>query len=167
MAQCDQRMATRMSFSPRAGLQGAGLQHHGDDSASSSFVDYGALFRRQWMVILACVLLGFVAGIGYLALQSPSYSSSTTVLVRSAGISAGESAVGARTTGDINLDTESQIAQSAKIASAGSFGTWSSGVSAASGRPTHCSSAAQQRGARLRLQGPECGVGRTRINGLR
>ncbi len=103
------------------------MQHHGDDNTSSSFVDYGALFRRQWAIILVCVLLGFIAGIGYLAVRPSSYTSSTTVLVRSTGINSGEGAVGARTTGDINLDTESQIARSAKIATAvrTELGEWS------------------------------------------
>lgn len=86
---------------------------------AATFVDYGALLRRHWLVVLAGVVVGAVAGVLFLILQPSSYTSTTTVLVRSAGLPNGSGgAVGARTTGEINLDTEAQIARSAKIAGA-------------------------------------------------
>ena len=93
------------------------MQPGSDDyGSSSSLVDYAALLRRQWAVIVTCVVLGVAAAVAYVTVSPAAYVSSTAILVRATGIDSGDAVAGSRTSGSINLDTEAQIARSAKIA---------------------------------------------------
>lgn len=90
------------------------------DVGSAAFSDYGTRLRRRWWVVLLGVVLGLLAGAALLATQPESYTSTTSVLVTPVGPGAltGTTATTSRTGTDINLDTESQIVESAQVGDA-------------------------------------------------
>jgi len=87
------------------------------DLGSTDLTDYGARLRRRWWVVALGVLLGLGAGLAITAAQSKTYTSTTSVLVAQTAASTG-SVDGGRTSSSVNLDTESQIVQSAQVADA-------------------------------------------------
>ena len=87
------------------------------DLGGPAFTDYGARLRRRWKVVVAGLLLGLALGALLLTLQHKQYTSTTSVLVNPTG-SAGVTLAGGRTTTEVNLDTESQLVESAQVAGA-------------------------------------------------
>lgn len=78
--------------------------------------DYLAVARRRWGWIVCSVLLGTTLAMGYLVSAEKTYVSTAKVLVLPTGTSEG-SALGARTNGVINLDTEAQLVKSEAVSS--------------------------------------------------
>lgn len=77
--------------------------------------DYGALFRRQWWVLVLATVFGIVAAIAYTASQPEAYTSVTDVLVTSTGVEDDSISTTARTRAEINLDTEAQLLTSTAV----------------------------------------------------
>lgn len=99
-----------------------------EPNRARSLGDNLALVRRQWIVLVVAVLLGAAIGAGLLAVLPKSYTATSSVLVKSItdpGISTTE-AEDARTTGTINMDTESQVVRSLPVATAVQEATGSS-----------------------------------------
>jgi Mrp family chromosome partitioning ATPase/capsular polysaccharide biosynthesis protein len=67
--------------------------------------DYVKLLRRQWMIILVCLVLGVALALAYIQFAPREYRSLTSVLVTEATPSNG----GAERVAVINLDTEAQL----------------------------------------------------------
>lgn len=80
------------------------------ESASDAvqLTDYLLLVRRQWVVIVAGVLLGAALAAGYLAVAPREYSAATSVLVTPP--TSGTAATGRAA--EINLDTEARLVTS-------------------------------------------------------
>jgi Mrp family chromosome partitioning ATPase/capsular polysaccharide biosynthesis protein len=77
-------------------------------------VDYGAVVRRHWLIVAACLLLGIAAGLVAIALGPSDYESTASVIVQPTGDDTNVS--NGRTTTSINLDTEAQIVTSLVVA---------------------------------------------------
>lgn len=90
------------------------------DLGSAALTDYGTRLRRRWWVVALGLLVGLLVGIALLAAQSKEYTSTTAVLVTPVGpgSASSTSSTTARTGSDVNLDTESQIVESAQVADA-------------------------------------------------
>lgn len=76
--------------------------------------DYLGLIRRQWVTLALAVVLGVSLGVGLLMVLPKTYTASSSVLVKA--ITEPGEAVDARTTGEINMDTESQVVKSLPVA---------------------------------------------------
>ncbi|HEU0102876.1 MAG TPA: Wzz/FepE/Etk N-terminal domain-containing protein [Mycobacteriales bacterium] len=87
------------------------------DVGSSDLTDYGARLRRRWWALALGLLLGLCAGLLYTASQTKTYRSTTSVLVSPVAGTSG-AVDGGRTNTEVNLDTESQIVRSARVAAA-------------------------------------------------
>lgn len=85
---------------------------------SRSVVDYVDTLRRRWWIIVIGVVIGLAAGIALTMLQSKTYSSSTSVIVKAAQGTDSTQVANARTSSGVNLDTEAQIVQSQLVAQA-------------------------------------------------
>ena len=72
--------------------------------------DYGALIRRQWLLLVGGAILGLLLGIAGIAYAPESFSSTTSVIVLPTGDDT--NVTNGRTTAEINLDTEAQIVTS-------------------------------------------------------
>lgn len=79
------------------------------------FGDYGRLLRRRWAWILAGLVIGLWAAIGYLYTATPTYVATAKVQVLPTGFDT--TSANERTTGPVNLDTEAQLVASATVAS--------------------------------------------------
>jgi capsular exopolysaccharide synthesis family protein len=77
--------------------------------------DYVGIARRQWWIIVATLLLALAGTAALLNATGKQYESSTSVLVTPVP-GADVNVVGGRTAGEVNLDTEAQLVQSATIA---------------------------------------------------
>jgi capsular polysaccharide biosynthesis protein len=77
--------------------------------------DYVSLVRRRWTWIAGSVLVGLALATAYLSLAQQTYMSTAKVLVKSTGGETTSTAVGARTSGEINLDTEAQLVKSEPV----------------------------------------------------
>jgi capsular polysaccharide biosynthesis protein/Mrp family chromosome partitioning ATPase len=80
-------------------------------------IDYTGVLRRRWWVILACALIGLLAGVGYLRAAHKVYTATASVYVTATSGTANQVANG-RTTGTVNLDTQAQVVQSSAVAQA-------------------------------------------------
>lgn len=87
------------------------------DVGSHDLTDYGARLRRRGWIVALGLLLGLAAGLAVTASLSKAYTSTTSVLVVPLDGSTGN-VVGGRTSGTVNLDTESQLVQSAQVGQA-------------------------------------------------
>ncbi|HEX2145358.1 MAG TPA: Wzz/FepE/Etk N-terminal domain-containing protein [Glycomyces sp.] len=84
--------------------------------AAHTLADYGVIVRRSWWLIIGTVAAALAAGYAYTALSEEVYESSASVLVLP---TASDTAVaGARTAGQVNLDTEAQLVKSTEVAEA-------------------------------------------------
>ncbi|MEU6859073.1 Wzz/FepE/Etk N-terminal domain-containing protein [Glycomyces sp. NPDC046736] len=84
--------------------------------AARTLADYGVIVRRSWWLIVATVAAALAAGLAYTSLSEEVYESTASVLVLP---TAGDTAVqGARTAGQVNLDTEAQLVKSTEVAEA-------------------------------------------------
>lgn len=88
----------------------------GTDIGSPSLADYGARLRRRWWIVALGVIVGLAAGLAYYLAQPPQYTSQTSVLVLP--IPDPDGAGQGQRGRELNLDTEAQIVQSAKVAEA-------------------------------------------------
>lgn len=95
------------------------------EPAPFEFADYFGILRRRWLVVLSLAGVGLVAAAGYLVSTPRAYTATAEVNVTSAGnVSGGQgtgtgqsgAVAGGRTSGAINLDTESQIVKSGTVA---------------------------------------------------
>lgn len=85
------------------------------DVGGVDLADYGARLRRRWWAVVGGMVLGLLAGWGFMAIQTPQYVSTTSVLVLPTPDGAAITVAG-RTNREINLDTEAQLVQSAQVA---------------------------------------------------
>ncbi|THV28632.1 Wzz/FepE/Etk N-terminal domain-containing protein [Glycomyces paridis] len=84
--------------------------------AARTLADYGVIVRRSWWLIVGTVAVALAAGVAYTAASERVYESTASVLVLP---TAGDTAVtGARTAGQVNLDTEAQLVKSTEVAEA-------------------------------------------------
>ena len=84
--------------------------------AARTLADYGTIARRSWWLIVGTVLAALAAGLGYTAGVERVYESTASVLV--APTAADTSVAGARTSGQVNLDTEAQLVKSTEVTEA-------------------------------------------------
>lgn len=82
--------------------------------AAQTLTYYAAILRRSWWVIVTVFLLAVIGGGVYTVLASPVYESQSSVLVLPSEFDT--SVTGARTSGEVNLDTEAQLVSSTEIA---------------------------------------------------
>ncbi|GAA3723638.1 Mrp family chromosome partitioning ATPase [Spinactinospora alkalitolerans] len=78
--------------------------------------DHLAVLRRRWWVIALGVFLGFSLAAAALLTMPRTYTAATSVQVRPTGIAELTGELSGRTNGEVNLDTEAQIVQSAEVA---------------------------------------------------
>ncbi|MFG3339775.1 Wzz/FepE/Etk N-terminal domain-containing protein [Glycomyces sp. NPDC048151] len=82
--------------------------------AARTLADYGVIVRRSWWLIIGTVAAALAAGFAYTSLSEEVYESTSSVLVLP---TASDTAVtGARTAGQVNLDTEAQLVKSTEVA---------------------------------------------------
>ena len=84
--------------------------------AARTLADYGIIARRSWWLIVGTVAAALTAGIGYTAATDEVYESTASVLVLPTATDT--NVTGARTPGQVNLDTEAQIVKSTEVAQA-------------------------------------------------
>ncbi|MGA5764955.1 hypothetical protein [Nonomuraea bangladeshensis] len=77
--------------------------------------DHLALLRRQWLVLVGCVVVGGTAGLGLMRLTPSAYTAVTQVQVMPIGAQEPGNQVTARQRESLNLDTEAQVAASAVV----------------------------------------------------
>lgn len=70
---------------------------------------------RGWLPLLLGVIVGLLAGLALQKAQTPKYTSSALVLVQDPGVSNTTTVTGSRTTGQVNLDTESTLVKSDRV----------------------------------------------------
>ena len=80
---------------------------NGSGANAARLGDYFVLLRRQWLIILICLLLGIGAALAYLAWAPKEYRSTTSVLVTQM-----ETDSSSERSATINLDTEAQLVTS-------------------------------------------------------
>ncbi|MFC3994838.1 Wzz/FepE/Etk N-terminal domain-containing protein [Nocardiopsis sediminis] len=80
--------------------------------------DYAALLRRRWRTIAAGTLAGLAAAAVALLVAPETYTGTSSVQVRPTGIAELTGERSGRTNGEVNLDTEAQVARSAQVAAA-------------------------------------------------
>lgn len=100
---------------PEKGEQG--VDRLSTDVGGNDLTDYGARLRRRGWIVALGLLLGLSAGLAVTAALSKTYTSTTSVLVIPIDGSTGN-VVGGRTSGTVNLDTESQLVQSSQVGQA-------------------------------------------------
>ncbi|SDD33924.1 Wzz/FepE/Etk N-terminal domain-containing protein [Glycomyces harbinensis] len=84
--------------------------------AARTLADYGVIVRRSWWLVIGTVAVALAAGFAYTASTEKVYESTASVLVLP---TASDTAVtGARTAGQVNLDTEAQLVKSTEVAEA-------------------------------------------------
>ncbi|WP_051704223.1 Wzz/FepE/Etk N-terminal domain-containing protein [Glycomyces sp. NRRL B-16210] len=84
--------------------------------AARTLADYGVIVRRSWWLVIGTVAVALAAGFAYTAMSEQVFESTASVLVLP---TAGDTAVtGARTAGQVNLDTEAQLVKSTEVAEA-------------------------------------------------
>jgi capsular polysaccharide biosynthesis protein len=76
--------------------------------------DYLSVMRRRWGWVVVSVLAGLLLGAAYLTYADVTYTSTAKVLVKETSISSASNS--ARTTDEINLDTEAQLVRSEPVA---------------------------------------------------
>lgn len=84
--------------------------------AARTLADYGVIARRSWWLIVGTIAVALAAGIGYTELTDEVYESTASVLVMPTATDT--DVAGARTSGQINLDTEAQLVKSTEVAQA-------------------------------------------------
>ncbi|GAA1762410.1 Wzz/FepE/Etk N-terminal domain-containing protein [Streptomonospora arabica] len=89
-----------------------------DTSAEGDLAHAAATLRRRWRLVAACALAGPLLASGALLAVPPTYTSTTAVHVRPTGVPEITGERAGRTNGEVNLDTEAQIVQSAEVTAA-------------------------------------------------
>ncbi|GAA4953660.1 hypothetical protein GCM10023224_43440 [Streptomonospora halophila] len=89
-----------------------------DTSAEGDLAHAAATLRRRWRLVAACALAGPLLASGALLAVPPTYTSTTAVHVRPTGVPEITGEQAGRTNGEVNLDTEAQIVQSAEVSAA-------------------------------------------------
>ncbi|GAA1667713.1 polysaccharide biosynthesis tyrosine autokinase [Glycomyces endophyticus] len=84
--------------------------------AARTLADYGVIVRRSWWLVAGTAAAALAAGVAYTEMSPEVYESTASVLVLP---TAGDTEVqGARTAGQVNLDTEAQLVKSTEVAEA-------------------------------------------------
>jgi capsular polysaccharide biosynthesis protein len=85
---------------------------------SLEFAGYFGVLRRRWWIVLVWVCLGVVGAGAYIVVSPKAYTATTTVNVIPTGVTQSQvgAVAGGRTSGSVNLDTESQIVESSSVA---------------------------------------------------
>ncbi len=91
-------------------------QTGGSGAANVEFSHYSEIFRRRWLVVVLCVLVGTGLAVAALSTMTKTYQSTASVLVAASTSSSG-SVENGRTSSSLNLDTEAQIVTSSTVAS--------------------------------------------------
>ncbi|MFD0773921.1 YveK family protein, partial [Streptomonospora algeriensis] len=89
-----------------------------DTSAGGDLTDVAATLRRRWRAVAACTAAGLMLAAAALLLVPRTYTSTAAVHVRPTGIPEITGERSGRTNGEVNLDTEAQIVQSAEVSAA-------------------------------------------------
>jgi capsular polysaccharide biosynthesis protein len=86
--------------------------HHGEAAAPPTVRDYTRLVRNHLVVLVVSLLVGTAVSVGYLLVRTPSYVSSTSILLTATGATPASQVANGRTNTVINLDTEAQLVRS-------------------------------------------------------
>ncbi|QBI55815.1 Wzz/FepE/Etk N-terminal domain-containing protein [Streptomonospora litoralis] len=89
-----------------------------DTAAGGDLTDVTAALRRRWPIVAAGTAAGLLLAVAALVVLPQTYVSTTAVHVRPSGIPEITGELSGRTNGEVNLDTEAQIVQSAEVAAA-------------------------------------------------
>ncbi|WP_100446706.1 hypothetical protein [Glycomyces xiaoerkulensis] len=81
-----------------------------------TLADYGVIARRSWWIISGAVAAAVAAGLVHTATTDEVYESTASVLVLPTA--SDTDVAGARTAGQVNLDTEAQLVKSTEVAQA-------------------------------------------------
>ena len=92
--------------------EGQRLEQLASGSSAPESPDYAARLRRRWWVVVR-ILVGLTAGYLWNTTRVSEYTSTAAVLVLPTGANTTATA-GGRSNAEINLDTESELVQSAK-----------------------------------------------------
>ena len=84
---------------------------------SRDIAEYGSVLRRRWQVFLSCLVTGMIGGAVLLTETPAAYTSTAQVQVFPTGTQEQVNLITPRQKEPLNLDTESQIAQSTVVAS--------------------------------------------------
>jgi uncharacterized protein involved in exopolysaccharide biosynthesis len=79
--------------------------------------DYGRVIVRRWRLIAACIAVAVVIAVVWTMTQTPVYTATTEMLVKSP---LGTATVGAITPTPLNIENEQQIVDSLKVAESAS-----------------------------------------------
>ncbi|MEV3934646.1 Wzz/FepE/Etk N-terminal domain-containing protein [Glycomyces sp. NPDC049804] len=82
--------------------------------AARTLADYGVIVRRSWWLIIGTVAAALAAGFAYTSLSEEVYESTSSILVLPTA--SDTEVAGARTAGQVNLDTEAQLVKSTEVA---------------------------------------------------
>jgi capsular exopolysaccharide synthesis family protein len=83
------------------------------DSTSYELADYARMIWRSWWVVVVCAILGGLGGVGLASIRTKVYESAASVQLQHVQQDANPN--GARTSSDINVDTEAQIVKSSSV----------------------------------------------------
>ena len=89
----------------------------GEDVGSATLGELMTRLRRRWWLVVLALVLGVAGGHALTLAKAPTYHSSATVLVQPTGTGS-VALAGARTSSEINLDTEAQLVKSAVVGDA-------------------------------------------------
>jgi Mrp family chromosome partitioning ATPase len=84
--------------------------------AARTLADYGVIVRRSWWLVIGTAAVALAAGLAYTAVTEKVYESTASVLVLPTV--SDTDVAGARTAGQVNLDTEAQLVKSTQVAEA-------------------------------------------------
>ncbi|GII52919.1 hypothetical protein Pth03_13080 [Planotetraspora thailandica] len=84
---------------------------------SRDFAEYGSILRRRWPAVLTCLVAGTLGGAALLWRTPVEYTAAAQVQVLPTGMQEQVNMITPRQREPLNLDTESQIAQSSVVAS--------------------------------------------------
>ncbi|MBO3732502.1 Wzz/FepE/Etk N-terminal domain-containing protein [Glycomyces niveus] len=82
--------------------------------AARTLADYGVIVRRSWWLIIGTVAAALTAGFAFTSLSEEVYESTSSILVLPTA--SDTEVAGARTAGQVNLDTEAQLVKSTEVA---------------------------------------------------
>ncbi|MCD0442699.1 Wzz/FepE/Etk N-terminal domain-containing protein [Glycomyces sp. A-F 0318] len=82
--------------------------------AARTLADYGVIVRRSWWLVIGTAAVAVAAGFAYTTVTEQVYESTASVLVLPTA--SDTDVAGARTAGQVNLDTEAQLVKSTQVA---------------------------------------------------
>ncbi|GII93261.1 YveK family protein [Sinosporangium siamense] len=84
-------------------------------TSSDALSDCLGLLRRRWAILLLCLAAGFTGGVAITRFATPAFTATAQVLVTPTGVQDQFNQLSNRQREPLNLDTESQIAQSTVV----------------------------------------------------